>query len=500
MPVSKRFGVVQGAKVRCVDDFTGSSVNLAVQSCESPRPHTLDVVAGLLSILMGKSKRTNAWAGRVFDLKGAYRQCYIHEDSWKHSFIGVYDPSDGAVKAFRMLALPFGNIKSVHSFLRISHSIWYIGAKLFKIPWTNFFVDFVTIADQLEASSITETSHCLFRLLGWKFAEGGAKAPPFNKTFCALGVNIEVESMASGAVKIDSKSSRKQDLCETIDACLDRNKLSRRDALRLRGRMQFTAGQVYGRVAKTCLGHVTMHAYSTRGSVLSHNAMNALKLYRDMLMNQGPRSLSCRSTNTWYFFTDASYEVDGDLPVAGHGGVLVSPVGKPVRFFSGSLDEHQVASLNLRKAKTIIFECEFLAVLVAFQAWAQEVAGPQLVVFIDNNAVRDCLISCDTSNDIGSIILREILKLEDDVKALAWYARVPSPSNIADDPSRPECAFLRSLKCLEDKPDMDDIITSLDLKRKGGERRTGRKFPQIEKGVIANASGSRESFIKLFFE
>ena len=47
MPVSKRFGVVQGSKVRCVDDFTGSSVNLAVQSCESPRPHTLDVVAGL---------------------------------------------------------------------------------------------------------------------------------------------------------------------------------------------------------------------------------------------------------------------------------------------------------------------------------------------------------------------------------------------------------------------------------------------------------------------
>ena len=40
VPVSKRFGVVQGSKVRCVDDFTGSSVDLAVQSCESPRPHT----------------------------------------------------------------------------------------------------------------------------------------------------------------------------------------------------------------------------------------------------------------------------------------------------------------------------------------------------------------------------------------------------------------------------------------------------------------------------
>ena len=212
VPVSKRFGVVQGSKARCVDDFTGSSVNLAVQSCESPRPHTLNVVAGLLSVMMEKSKHTKAWVGRVFDLKSAYRQCFVHEDSLKHSFIGVYDPSDGVVKAFRMLALPFGNIKSVHSFLRISHSIWFLGAKLFKIPWTNFFDDFVTIAEEAEASSMTETVHCLFRLLGWKFAEGGTKAPPFDKVFCALGVNIDVSGMASGEVKIDNTDSRKKDL------------------------------------------------------------------------------------------------------------------------------------------------------------------------------------------------------------------------------------------------------------------------------------------------
>ena len=244
-PVSKRFGVVQGSKIRCVDDFTGSSVNLTVQSCESPRPHTLDVVAGLLSALMGKSKQTKAWVGRVFDLKSAYRQCYIHEDSLKHSFIGVYDPSDGVVKAFRMLALPFGNIKSVHSFLRISHSLWFIGACLFKIPWTNFFDDFVTIADEIDASSMTESIHCLFRLLGWKFAEGGAKAPPFSNTFCALGVSIDVKNMAAGEVKIDNTENRKKELCETIDLCLETKRLSRHDALKLRGRMQFTAGQVY---------------------------------------------------------------------------------------------------------------------------------------------------------------------------------------------------------------------------------------------------------------
>ena len=422
------------------------------------------MVAAILSVLMDNGKHTKSWVGRVFDLKSAYRQCYFHEDSLKHSFIGVYDPNDGVVKAFRMLALPFGNIKSVHSFLRISYSIWFIGASLFKIPWTNFFDDFVTIADEQEAASMTETVHCLFRLLGWKFAEGGAKAPPFDKIFCALGVKVDVTNMAAGEVKIDNIDSRKHDLCETINFCLKNNRLSRHDALKLRGRMQFTAGQVYGRVAKTCLGYVTMHAYSARGPVLHQSTVNALTLYRDMLMNQGPRSLSCRSTNTWYFFTDASFEMEDDIPMSGHGGVLVSPAGKPVRFFSGNLKKHHVELLNPKGSKTIIFECEFLAMLISYKAWAREVAGSQLVVFIDNNAVRDSLISCDTTNATASVILKTILQLEDDVKALAWYTRVPSPSNIADDPSRQNCAFLRSLKRQEDKIDMDDILANLDLK------------------------------------
>ena len=259
-----------------------------------------------------------------------------------------------------MLALPFGNVRSVHSFLRISHSLWHIGAHLFKIPWANFFDDFVTLADDREASNVTETVHCLFRLLGWKFAEGGAKAPPFSSSFCALGVTVNVERMAIGEVVIDNTESRKQDLCETIDGCLTSNKLSRHDVLKLRGRMQFTSGQVYGRVVKTCLGYVTTHAYSAVASRMNAHTRTALQLYRDMLLYQGPRVLSCRSSSTWYFFTDASYETANGKPESGFGGVLVAPNGKPVKFFSGELAPHQLDLLNPRKAKTIIFECEFL--------------------------------------------------------------------------------------------------------------------------------------------
>ena len=106
---------------------------------------------------------------------------------------------------------------------------------------------------------------------------------------------------------------------------------------------------------------------------------------------------------------------------------------------------------------------------IAYRLWAQEVSGSQLVIFIDNNAVRDCLISCDSSNVIASTILKKILKLEDAVKVLAWYTRVPSPSNIADDPSRGECEFLKSLKCLESKVDVDGMLQGIGLIDKRGE-------------------------------
>ncbi len=52
VPLSRRFGVQQGQKVRCVDDFTRSGVDACAQVVESPRPHNLDTIAALCMSLM----------------------------------------------------------------------------------------------------------------------------------------------------------------------------------------------------------------------------------------------------------------------------------------------------------------------------------------------------------------------------------------------------------------------------------------------------------------
>ena len=68
VPLSRRFGIQQGHKIRCIDDFSRSSVNATVQSCESPKPHTLDVFAAMCIQTMTEVETDSPWVGRTFDL------------------------------------------------------------------------------------------------------------------------------------------------------------------------------------------------------------------------------------------------------------------------------------------------------------------------------------------------------------------------------------------------------------------------------------------------
>ncbi|OLQ07724.1 hypothetical protein AK812_SmicGene8833 [Symbiodinium microadriaticum] len=45
--LNRRFGLDQGSKVRLIDDFSFSDVNATVGVKESPKPHAVDVIAGM---------------------------------------------------------------------------------------------------------------------------------------------------------------------------------------------------------------------------------------------------------------------------------------------------------------------------------------------------------------------------------------------------------------------------------------------------------------------
>ena len=154
-PLSKRFGIKQSMKVRCVDDFTQWSINACAQTCESPKPHTVDILCSMCLALMKVSDGNSTWEARSFDLKRAYRQCAIHPGHARYSYIAVAHPQEKRVRCFKMKALPFGSVMSVHSFLRISHSLWAILVSIFNVFTSNYFDDFVALATSCETTSVT---------------------------------------------------------------------------------------------------------------------------------------------------------------------------------------------------------------------------------------------------------------------------------------------------------------------------------------------------------
>ncbi|CAJ1458117.1 unnamed protein product [Effrenium voratum] len=77
--LNRRFGLQQANKVRLIDNFSGSGVNSTVQVCESPKPHTTDVVAAVCSRLLQNCDSATDVLGAAYDLKSAYRQFGVDE-------------------------------------------------------------------------------------------------------------------------------------------------------------------------------------------------------------------------------------------------------------------------------------------------------------------------------------------------------------------------------------------------------------------------------------
>ena len=112
---SRRFGVRQGAKIRLIDDFSQSLVNLAVTCPEKITGEGVDKVAALaklwarllqskrveVSLSTGEVLRgqrhevfesSRATTAKCFDLEAAYKQCPLADDEAQLSVVAIEDP------------------------------------------------------------------------------------------------------------------------------------------------------------------------------------------------------------------------------------------------------------------------------------------------------------------------------------------------------------------------------------------------------------------------
>jgi hypothetical protein len=309
--------------------------------------------------------------GRTYDLKSAYRQFGISEESRNWLRLAVNDTDGGGPHFFGMNTLPFGAVSSVASFLRLSLAIWFIGFAALRLLWTTFYDDFSLVSASRLENSASWAAESLFELLGLMYAKEGKKFAPFSTTFQTLGVQINLESMQEGVVSVGHTDSRRKELPTDIAAILHAGRLSNKGAERLRGRMIFFDGFVFGRVAASCLRSLSRTEESSRrDESLDSKCRQSLMLLSEHVLTAGPVKIHDQVPEPMFVFTDGAFE-------NGHGSIgalVMNHKGDVLSHFSWQCDSESDELLT-RWSRNPIFELELLPIAVAYSVWSSMLAN-----------------------------------------------------------------------------------------------------------------------------
>ena len=437
--ITRRFGIWQSSgnlrKCRPIDNFKESLVNMTTSANESISIHGTDTIAAGISLAMSK----NAEAGcpqdllmKCYDLKKAYKNVPLHSSSLNGSFLALFDPSDGKCKIYGQFVMPFGARSSVHGFCRVSAGIWMIGVALLSAHWYSYFDDFPVVEESNSCPLLDKSLSFLFSLLGWEIADD--KDQDFSSLAIVLGLEYNLKESRLGTILLQNTRKRIEDVSAEIQKCLSNRFLSAKDGERLRGRLQFLDGQLFGKLAQCAYKSLSRHV-AHGGGKLSDHVCAQLAFIVNHIQSGKPRRVTSQLGDTLMIFVDACFESDEDLP-AGFGGVLFDCQGRELSYFSELVDHEAVSRINRDSSGNPIFELECLAILIAVKLWHPRLHGRHTIIFTDNMGALGSMIKGHAENAIGSSLVQVTHAILHTVDCVAWFERVSSASNCADPPSR----------------------------------------------------------------
>ena len=462
LPV-RRFGIWQKGKFRPIDDMKENHLNDCLTSCDKIDLHAMDHVLWSLCIALKfclfhesmsfklsdgtvlQSEVHPTWRARPpsfkitsFDLASAYKQLPLNPEEYNCTVVTLRNPSDNTIKCFYMRTLPFGSIASVVHFNRISRLLWRLGLAL-GILWGNYFDDYPCITHSDHNTSTMACVQSLFKILGFAFAED--KLLPFEDRAEMLGVEVNLANAMHGTVVVDNKPQRKVEISEAISEIISEGGIVPSKLPSILGRMQFADMQLSGKLGKLAMADVREMGTESKVFVpLTEEIRKALSMLKVRMESGKPRVLHISPTQRpWILFTDGAYEPNRDtapngLGVATIGGVLFAPTGD-ARVFGCNVDE-SLLSQWLQDFSHPIGLIELYAIAVAYNLWGPMFGDQKILIFGDNWAANDTFIKGTSSVKAWRSLLLQLERLDDSYNAMAWMARVPSASNIADPPSR----------------------------------------------------------------
>ena len=290
--LTRRFGVKQGGgKVRPIDNFTESLLNLTSSADETVTLHGAPVLGAMFARWLEVTERMGiADKGlriKTVDLSGAYKQLCLADEALQDGFICVYDPVRQLPAIFGQVVLPFGSVPSVHGFCRVSSGLWKLCVVGLSIIASVYFDDFVFLSRDAATEHTSAILEMFFRLTGW--ATNLDKAVEFGLDAKVLGLQVDLSGLSSGLAKLGNTESRRHELDETISEALKKKNLGVHEGQRLRGRLLFAESQVFGRRATVAMGILNHHIHVVQGGRISGDLVWALEMLRDKVVHGRPR-------------------------------------------------------------------------------------------------------------------------------------------------------------------------------------------------------------------
>ena len=114
---------------------------------------------------------------------------------------------------------------------------------------------------------------------------------------------------------------------------------------------------------------------------------------------------------------------------------MISPNGSFVQRFGLQVPADWMNVL-LSYSEHPVHEVEVLPVLVSVVVWSQFIKGSQGVHYTDNDSCRFAFLKGVGNIQVAKQVVPATMEHEHSLQLKSWYGRVPSHSNISDNPSR----------------------------------------------------------------
>ena len=465
---NRRFCIKQGSKYRMIDDISENWVNATTGTTERLELGGVDEVlayAKTIQAAMGGqiSKLTDMngdevvfedihpeWRdlpyevqGRNMDLKSAYKQLAVAPKDRHAAVIAIYSADSGSCELYVANALPFGATGAVMDFNWVARVLRDLLMYHMLFLVSNYFDDYPTLEDKTIGQRARADMEAFMDLLGWEVSE--SKALEFEPAFQVLGVRMDFGPIRgdNGFIEVSITEERKAELCEFVSKTLEKGTMSPVEAASYRGRFGFAYLACEGRPLAAQLRMLGDRAEQRGGSYEVDRCLaEALRDIKSFLLSYRPRSVKMQGDRRpVVIFTDGACEQTTTA-----GGVIADFDRNIYEAWGTEVPDALAEEWRNMGVLHAVNQAETWPVLVSMQTWASLLRGRDVIVFIDNEGVRESMVSGNSRSKPSLWMLGAVHRLMPALGSKFWFARVPSSSNPADAASRLRFKVFQSWK------------------------------------------------------